>query len=551
MDKNDQIALEKASRQIHTKNLRNIFEKEIFSDFTIHTKDEDFKAHKSILSGRSVYFYQYLKEKNINEIKIQINSETMKQILNFIYTDEIEFNSSNILDIYKYSTIFQLHSLLTEIVKKLDEFIDETNAFKILQESEKFSSSKLKDSCINFIYSKFKRRIYDDDDDDNNVFDEQNQKTAEILKNPDILELSKQQITDLSKKLIEENQYFIQIIQILFNWTQHQIERNPLEKLNDEKDFEKLLNEIFHFPESSVKDLKSNFEIKKDLEKFIKLPDEIIYKIMSKITQFQIWKLNENLKKQKDDNEIKNKKIESKNEEIQAKDIEIDNQKKEIENKEGKIQLSMREIKKLKDLAKDAQILTYKSTRMFLLSEIIENEEEDQQLQKWVDDNEFLFTMNLGFSLKEFDSSSSENFYGKVNDKGRTLILVRTTDDYIFGAYTTVGFQSNKNNEFIEDPKAFLFSLKNPDKEPKQFPILPGKEKYALFYNAQKGPYFGGNGKITPDLVFNSSLKSGVTNIGYTYGIGDEIKPNSNDSKSYLAGSLKRWEVKIFEVYFV
>ncbi|KAJ5075449.1 hypothetical protein M0811_07419 [Anaeramoeba ignava] len=470
----------------------------------------------------------------------------MKQILNFIYTDEIEFNSSNILDIYKYSTIFQLHSLLTEIVKKLDEFIDETNVFKIFQESENFSSSKLKDSCINFIYSELKKSQDVDGDD------EQKQKTAEILNNPDILELSKQQITDLSKKLIEENQYFIQIIQILFNWTQHQIEKNPLEKLKYEKDFENLMDEMIkNLSESSVKDIKSKFEAKKGLEKFIKFPDEIIYKIMSKINQFEIRKLNDDLDKEKDDNEKKVNKIKNQKEEIKKKEMEIEKQKKEIENREGKIQLSMKEIENLRqEIAKNAQNSNLKSTRMFLRSEIIENEEEDQQLQKWVDDNEFLTKMKLGLSLKDLDSSNKE-FYEKVNDKGRTLILVKTTENYIFGAYTTVGFQSNKNNEFTKDPKAFLFSLKNPDKEPKQFSILPGKDQYALYSNAKKGPCFGGNGRAPVDLIFNSNLKSGVTNIGYTYGIGDEIKLYSNDSRTYLAGSSNRWEVKIFETYFV
>ena len=67
-----------------------------------------------------------------------------------------------------------------------------------------------------------------------------------------------------------------------------------------------------------------------------------------------------------------------------------------------------------------------------------------------------------------------------MRDKARTLFLIKSTKDYIFGAYTEVGNweftkekrlnstlnQKNTLLKYISDPKAFIFSLINQDNDP-------------------------------------------------------------------------------------
>ncbi|KAJ5076865.1 hypothetical protein M0811_00183 [Anaeramoeba ignava] len=165
--------------------------------------------------------------------------------------------------------------------------------------------------------------------------------------------------------------------------------------------------------------------------------------------------------------------------------------------------------------------------------------------------------MKRGFSAKK-EGFDCKKWYEICENKGKTLIIIKTEDDYIFGGFTSVGFTNDKtkwlpnntnlNYSYIEDPNAFLFSLINERKYPEKFTIKPELSQLAIYYyRANQGPSFGGGN----DIHLNCDLRSGFTFFGNTYNLPDGIKPNTNEAKIYLAGSYNQWKVDELETYFI
>ncbi|KAJ5069752.1 hypothetical protein M0811_02329 [Anaeramoeba ignava] len=155
-------------------------------------------------------------------------------------------------------------------------------------------------------------------------------------------------------------------------------------------------------------------------------------------------------------------------------------------------------------------------------SEIIQDIEYVKKLQEWINDNDFFSKMKKGFSAKR-DGFNSQNWHKAVDGKGKTLIIIKTKDNFIFGGFTQVGF--NGNTKWINDSNAFIFSLRNDkgDRIPAKFTIKQGKEGSAIYSDLGFGPY---------------NLPNGIT-----YG--------TYEAQSYLAGSYNKWVVDELESYFI
>ena len=82
------------------------------------------------------------------------------------------------------------------------------------------------------------------------------------------------------------------------------------------------------------------------------------------------------------------------------------------------------------------------------------------------------------------DTDSSKIFHQKCDDISNILLVILTNQNYIFGGYTSVGFDSSGNAK--KDAEAFLFSV---DFQ-KIYEI--NKEQYAIFCNKNCGPIFCG-----------------------------------------------------------
>ncbi|KAJ5075440.1 hypothetical protein M0811_07410 [Anaeramoeba ignava] len=127
------------------------------------------------------------------------------------------------------------------------------------------------------------------------------------------------------------------------------------------------------------------------------------------------------------------------------------------------------------------------------------------------------YKMKKGFSVKK-DGFTGNKWHSICDNKGKTLVIIKTKENYIFGGFTQVGFTTDKSK---------------------------WKEKDINKRNG--GPCFGRSGGIWLNYDFSPF----VTSCGEFYTNPKGIEPNSNEAKSYLAGSYDEWKVDEIETYFI
>ncbi|KAJ5077936.1 pep-cterm sorting domain-containing protein [Anaeramoeba ignava] len=185
------------------------------------------------------------------------------------------------------------------------------------------------------------------------------------------------------------------------------------------------------------------------------------------------------------------------------------------------------------------------NSRVVIKSSIIKDPDHIKKLKEWLNDSEFFSKMKLGFSARR-DGFSYKPFHSHCDDKGKTLIIIKTTENYIFGGFTKVGFITG-NQRFIADPDAFIFTLKNPKKDPPQkFSIKSGKTN-GIEYIPTFGPVFGAG----YDIRLYGNLQPGWSDFGHTFNLPNGIIYGTEESKSYLAGSYKDWIIEELECFFI
>ncbi|KAJ5067075.1 hypothetical protein M0811_13337 [Anaeramoeba ignava] len=231
--------------------------------------------------------------------------------------------------------------------------------------------------------------------------------------------------------------------------------------------------------------------------------------------------------------------------------------KKENQDLKKEIEDLKREIEKMKpvfdkyreqyqkDLEYQKQIKELR--KPFSNSEIIQDIEYIQTLKEWINDNDFFSKMNLGFSAKK-DGFSAQNWHKAVDNKGKTLVIIKTKDNFIFGGFTQVGWQGKKG--YISDSNAFIFSLRNDkgDRNPQKFTIKYGKEQYAIVDDSENGPIFGYSWR---DWNLKSNLQPGYSNFGESYNLPKGIKYGTDLAQTYLSGSYTSSVVVELETYFI
>ncbi|KAJ5079193.1 hypothetical protein M0811_14526 [Anaeramoeba ignava] len=242
---------------------------------------------------------------------------------------------------------------------------------------------------------------------------------------------------------------------------------------------------------------------------------------------------------------IEQKQAMSYSEYIVKREQELRKTEKEINQKNKAIQklLTLLELKSTEKKAREWN-------EVFDQSLIIMNKTKyTKKLKKWINDDEFFMKMKKGYSAIK-DGFSSQNWHKAVDGKGKTLVIIKTTEDFIFGGFTSVGWQKSSCLKFTEDSKAFLFSLKNDinDRKPQLFPIRKEHQKNAIYYSDENfGPCFGSGF----DLCLKSDLQPESTNFGVSYNHPKGMTNQTIQSKRYLAGSNNSWKVEELETYFI
>ena len=125
-------------------------------------------------------------------------------------------------------------------------------------------------------------------------------------------------------------------------------------------------------------------------------------------------------------------------------------------------------------------------------------------IKGWIDPNRDL-DFKLLFRMSR-DGSNCSDFHRLCDNKGETLIIIKTDKNYKFGAYTPLNWVTPLSGE-VSDPKdelTFLFSL---DKKQK-FIKIPGKSPQTARSQQNYGPLLG----YGTDLGIKSDMKNGWSN---------------------------------------
>ncbi|KAJ5068345.1 e3 ubiquitin-protein ligase trim56-like [Anaeramoeba ignava] len=620
-NENEMKNLEKKVTKNLIKDYSNLLNGNSFKDFSIFVENKsnpfEIKVHKSILSSRSPFFNESLRQESLSISLNQFNKKEMESILSYIYYGNISFeNQENLIQLMEISIYFKLNLLKEIIQKKILNSINYSNFFQFLFQNRNLNSNEIEIKCFELI----------------------NQNFSQIQNNENLFNLTKEEIIKFIQFKQEKKEIFqFDFFQFLDNWIKKRNQRLNLKKyehkMNAKKrlfhsffslfdkdsiskqDFDKLKQfDIFlpnsfliHFERTifEIQDQENQTKIKekekkiqenekkiqendkqiKENEKKIQRRDKRIKEKDKKIKSFE----SENKKKEKEnqnlksefEKEIEKKEKENENKEKEKKEIQ-EKLKKEIEKKdkilkqkdeeiqnlklsfEKEIEKEKQKIKKIQKESNQNQIQNQNQNQNKLLkifpqfsnSEIITEEEYVKKLQEWINDNDFFSKMKKGFSAKR-DGFDCQNWHKAVDNKGKTLVIIKTKDNFIFGGFTQVGWTNDKSkwreedrnddDGFIKDSNAFIFSLRNNkgDRKPEKFTIKQEMEKYAIGYHLSYGPVFGS------DIRLNSNLQPVCSNFGESYNLPNGIKYETNEAESYLAGSFNKWIVDELETYFI
>ncbi|CAF3348644.1 unnamed protein product [Rotaria sp. Silwood2] len=114
------------------------------------------------------------------------------------------------------------------------------------------------------------------------------------------------------------------------------------------------------------------------------------------------------------------------------------------------------------------------------------------------------------------DGFDTNAFHSRCDNKGPTMTIVRSNNNYLFGGYTSVDWTSSAGIGYKNDTTAFLFTLTNPHNiPPTKYQIDPTKAATAVWYGSGCGPWFG---EYDLGLVANSnSNNSSYTQFPSSY----------------------------------
>ncbi|GFR12916.1 TD and POZ domain-containing protein 4 [Trichonephila clavata] len=137
-------------------NMKQLLQDNSFYDITFKVDSESYKAHKNILSARSRVFKSMFESPltmNVEEIEISdISEETLKEMLNFIYSGQVShLHVNNAMELYYAADKYELDSLKNICARVMVGNVRTDNVIKILLLSHRHSNHDLEHVCITFI----------------------------------------------------------------------------------------------------------------------------------------------------------------------------------------------------------------------------------------------------------------------------------------------------------------------------------------------------------------------------------------------------------------
>ena len=143
------------------------------------------------------------------------------------------------------------------------------------------------------------------------------------------------------------------------------------------------------------------------------------------------------------------------------------------------------------------------------------------------------------------DGASSESFHKNCDNKGPTLIIIKTADGHVFGGFNPLSWINE--NMYNETEEAFLFSVTDGNyRQPIKCPIRKSKKHFAIKQNnIEFSPGFGETNEADLFIAFKNISKS-YSLLGNTY-----TCPEGYNASSFLAGKESEWEIVDVEVFAI
>lgn len=125
-----------------------------FKDVTFYIEENEYKAHKLILSLRSPVFAAMFNNKTEKQSTIRIDDirgEIFQKMLRSIYTDNVNDLEESAFELYYAAEKYQLDYLKIMCINKLYQNLSSETVLKILEFADAYSISKLKDAALNYL----------------------------------------------------------------------------------------------------------------------------------------------------------------------------------------------------------------------------------------------------------------------------------------------------------------------------------------------------------------------------------------------------------------
>ena len=143
------------------------------------------------------------------------------------------------------------------------------------------------------------------------------------------------------------------------------------------------------------------------------------------------------------------------------------------------------------------------------------------------------------------DTASPGKFHMRCDNKGPTLMIIKTIEGYVFGGFNPISWVSEYM--YNETDNAYLFSLTDGKyRKPLKCPVYKTMKKFAIKQNENDfSPGFGETDNADLFIAFKN-LKNSYSRLDNVYKCPKGYRPNE-----FLAGKQNDWKIEDVEVYAV
>jgi hypothetical protein len=146
------------------------------------------------------------------------------------------------------------------------------------------------------------------------------------------------------------------------------------------------------------------------------------------------------------------------------------------------------------------------------------------------------------------DGFNSDEFHNRCDGIANTLSVIKSEHGNVFGGFTEKEWRSdnnNNNNEWTEDPNAFIISLVNKENEAFKAKNFNNGQN-AISCSSSRGPTFGAGVDFYIATDSNAN-KASLSNFGKSYKHSNFLYGTEN-AKNILAGSshFATTEIEVF-----